>query len=351
MPAQGFCIMKENQLDILWEKYISQDISDEELLLLMELVKDRGNERDLYLMVSREFEQRDSTLLPMPSSMTADAVLGKANGLGAPRSQVAHIQKNRWKWVAAAAVLLLVTISAVYKYALYPAMDKGERVVMSNGTDPETLHALKTLSGPLNVALPDGSVVYLKENATLQYDTLKFGLDAYRDVLLSGEAFFDVKHLEQQPFIVHTQAITTTVLGTSFDIVADDRNISVTVLTGRVGVHQGEKSLAILESNRQINIPVKATSDARVKSVNAEEGIEWISHFMILDDISLQEVATILEKRFGTEVNVEKGISNRHVTAKFYNDEKLGGILDVVCMVLGVQWKRVNDAVYISAKG
>jgi ferric-dicitrate binding protein FerR (iron transport regulator) len=41
-----------------------------------------------------------------------------------------------------------------------------------------------------------------------------------REVYLSGEAYFDVKHADKVPFIIHTGNVSTTVLGTAFNIKA-----------------------------------------------------------------------------------------------------------------------------------
>src|SRR5690625_6727137 len=61
-----------------------------------------------------------------------------------------------------------------------------------------------------------------------------------REVILEGEAFFDVVPDPDKPFIVHSENLRTKVLGTSFNIRAfeDEQDIKITVATGKVAVGQ-----------------------------------------------------------------------------------------------------------------
>ena len=74
------------------------------------------------------------------------------------------------------------------------------------------------------LVVPDSSVVVLNANSTIKYEK-KWDKNAPRELWLNGEAFFDVKHLDNdhkienyERFIVHTNNTTVEVLGTSFDI-------------------------------------------------------------------------------------------------------------------------------------
>src|SRR3546814_13589267 len=66
-----------------------------------------------------------------------------------------------------------------------------------------------------------GSVVSYPENFA----------EGPRIVRLDGEAFFDVVHIENRPFIVESSGIRTTVVGTAFNInTYNPDRVSVTVL-------------------------------------------------------------------------------------------------------------------------
>jgi ferric-dicitrate binding protein FerR (iron transport regulator) len=70
----------------------------------------------------------------------------------------------------------------------------------------------------VNITLSDGTKVCLNALSELQYPTFFEG--KVRKVKLKGEAFFDVTHNDDQPFIVETNRYNIEVLGTTFDVLA-----------------------------------------------------------------------------------------------------------------------------------
>ncbi|TZF82517.1 hypothetical protein FW774_13480 [Pedobacter sp. BS3] len=84
-----------------------------------------------------------------------------------------------------------------------------------------------------------------------------------REVYLTGEAFFQVTHNPQKPFIAHTDGLNTCVLGTSFNINAYPQlaQVRVSVATGKASVTANHKVLAMLAANQQVAY-TKATNIA-----------------------------------------------------------------------------------------
>jgi ferric-dicitrate binding protein FerR (iron transport regulator) len=65
------------------------------------------------------------------------------------------------------------------------------------------------------VSLPDGSEVWLNGGSRLIYSK-GLGHCNAREVTLSGEGYFKVKHYEDCPFIIHTDYLDIKDLGTVF---------------------------------------------------------------------------------------------------------------------------------------
>ncbi len=83
------------------------------------------------------------------------------------------------------------------------------------------------------VTLPDGSHVWLRQGSTLDYPQTFTGTE--RRVRLQGEAYFEVAHLDSQPFRVELpDGGLVEVLGTQFNIRQDEKQNSVLVRSGRV---------------------------------------------------------------------------------------------------------------------
>lgn len=86
-----------------------------------------------------------------------------------------------------------------------------------------------------HLTLSDGTRVWLNADSKLEFPEQFRG--ARRTVRLSGEAYFEVAKDSRHPFVVETEYLTTTVLGTSFNVRAYTvSDASVTLVEGRVQV-------------------------------------------------------------------------------------------------------------------
>ena len=96
-------------------------------------------------------------------------------------------------------------------------------VLFSIGKDNEDMYlAMQTITVPagqrVNLDLPDGSNVWLNAGTKMQYP-VSF-MTGKREVILDGEAYFEVVHNEKSPFVVHTSTLDVEVLGTKFNVEA-----------------------------------------------------------------------------------------------------------------------------------
>jgi len=87
------------------------------------------------------------------------------------------------------------------------------------------------------VTLPDGTQVWLNVDSKLTYPN-NFPYIAKREVTLSGEAYFEVKHDESHPFIIHTQYFNIEDVGTAFNVKAypEDSETEATLVSGSIAV-------------------------------------------------------------------------------------------------------------------
>src|SRR5258706_7615800 len=164
------------------------------------------------------------------------------------------------------------------------------------------------------VDLPDGTRVILNDNSELSYSAY-FG-ESNREVLFTGEAFFDVTHDASRPFIVHTGKVSTKVLGTAFNISAypNQNQITVTVSRGSVEVSNDQRVYGKITPDQQISVNT-TTYDFVKKDTTAEEAIAWQSNFLILDDVTLEEAALRIGKKFNANITFE---NPELMTCKFY---------------------------------
>lgn len=155
------------------------------------------------------------------------------------------------------------------------------------------------------VTLPDNSTVHLNSGAKLEYPIM-FKKDR-REVHLTGEALFDVTHDESKPFIVNTFASEVRVLGTKFNVEADQKNnmFSTTLLEGRVKVvnlsDPGRKDF-ILNPNDVIRIE---NGVVHLDRITDESDLCWTQGLVKIDGKSFGRLMQDFEEAFGVTINLQ----------------------------------------------
>jgi ferric-dicitrate binding protein FerR (iron transport regulator) len=99
-------------------------------------------------------------------------------------------------------------------------------------------------------SLPDGSMVTLNKHSQVSFPE-KFSNDK-RVLQLSGEAFFKVKPDKKKPFEVHTNNVTITVVGTSFNVRSRGDTTEIIVETGLVEVATEKQTILLRPGQKAI---------------------------------------------------------------------------------------------------
>ncbi|MEP7259280.1 MAG: FecR family protein, partial [Flavitalea sp.] len=158
------------------------------------------------------------------------------------------------QWMAAASIVLaLSAVIVLYAYFNRPATTSAlahYKNVSQVATQPGSKSKLE---------LPDGTLVWLNGDSKLSYSNGGFGKDN-REVILAGEAFFDVVKNEKIPFIIHTGPINITVKGTAFNVKAypKEKTIETSLVRGLIEIttEQDPERKILLKPNEKIIIPV-----------------------------------------------------------------------------------------------
>ncbi|GAB2591946.1 FecR family protein [Spirosoma areae] len=237
-------------------------------------------------------------------------------------------------WVAAASVVLVSLLATGYLFR-----------------KPVLTQTIETAYGEVRKeTLPDGSVVTLNAHSQLRFPRFGFG-ESSRDVFLTGEATFSVRHLPtHQPFIVHTdRQFDVTVLGTEFTVYARNRDAQVVLHQGKVQIdYQG-----ISKPERLTMLPgdmVKLYLNRRVQlnhSKRTDQHKAWQYHQFVFDQTSLLDIARLLEENYGLHVTIrDETLASRTISGTF-KATTAGELLQVVTELLEVNYNRQNDQVIL----
>jgi ferric-dicitrate binding protein FerR (iron transport regulator) len=268
-----------------------------------------------------------------------------------PADVVAMPRVVVWRrWAAAAAVLVLIVGGAL----LYRG-DKREIVASSA---PAHNKEIATRYGTRSYQeLPDGSKLWLNAGSRVTY------AEGRRELTLTGEAFFDIKHDPEHPFIIHTGKLDIKVLGTSFNVKAypNDSTIETTLISGKVEIDWpgGERAGIVLKPNEKVVIPVR--EQVRTESMARETvspdpqyktliETSWVEDKLVFRNEAFSDVSRKLERWYNIHFSFEdQRYLNDRLTA-YFKDQPIKNVMDALQISLGFHYRIEGDTIHITSK-
>lgn len=164
------------------------------------------------------------------------------------------------------------------------------------------LSRINNTSKPVKLILPDNSLLWLDVNTSIKY--AEHFVTSRNISLLSGKVFFNVAHDAAKPFIVETgNGLKTTVLGTAFVIEKSntDSVVKVSVLRGKVQVADRTTRYATLTKNQGVGVNTDSKM-VNLLTVDSLAMTTWFTSKVVLDNVTLKEVATSIKETFGYKI-------------------------------------------------
>jgi ferric-dicitrate binding protein FerR (iron transport regulator) len=238
------------------------------------------------------------------------------------------------KYAAAIAVLAVLSIST------YLGMQSGDKNLRAETGFGETKR----------IELTDGTVVTLNSRSTLAYPSEND--KSLREVILSGEAYFDVAPDPRKPFIVKAGDVEIRVTGTQFNINAyeNEEFVTTTLFQGSVSVHTSDGSVQRLDPGQQ------AVFAKTGKTLNIEqpgklnEFIEWKTGIIFFNNQPLKEIIKILERTYDVSFSIDgHELFEIRITARFTSEESVENILDILGESAGFTYDKNNNTYRIKS--
>lgn len=153
------------------------------------------------------------------------------------------------------------------------------------------------VGGECHVLLDDGTEVWLNADSKLKYPIVFSGES--REVVLSGEAYFDVKK-DTRPFVVSLESGDITVLGTSFGVRAylGDPNYT-TLVRGSVCFTSLRQEQVVLTPGEQAVVDISGTLE--IRNVDVEEFVGWKDGVFVFKNKSLNAIMDVLERWYSVK--------------------------------------------------
>lgn len=209
------------------------------------------------------------------------------------------------------------------------------------------------------LALPDGSKVWLNPATTISYKILANA--PTRDIYLDGEAFFDVKPNKEQPFHVKNKGLNVVVLGTSFNVIASEKSdkYEVSVVTGKVKVkyqdpeHKDRFNQVIITPQQEVIIKKQdntlETHDLTLE--HSEHRQLWEPISINFDEVPIGKVLGKLEHEFGVTIRTPNATIRKCTLFANFNNQRLPVILDILCSSINATYQIEGQEITIIGEG
>ncbi|WP_207425018.1 FecR family protein [Pedobacter sp. SYSU D00535] len=200
------------------------------------------------------------------------------------------------------------------------------------------------------ITLPDSSTIWLNGRSSIRYSKT---FDKIREVYLDkGEAFFEVKHDKQRPFVVHSAGIDTRVLGTSFNISAGSReeDFVLCVSTGRVLVSESQGNRRVIDTvTRGYRLNYRRKDGGFSKNTaDVSNYTAWKDNLLVFKDATWTEIKSKIENWYDVEVIFQGTRSGKQLFTAAYRDKPLREVLESLRDINSFHYRIDNRKVFIS---
>lgn len=377
----------------LFEKYLRDQCSGEEIKMLLEYFEVPENEMALKELIMQELLQQQELTVPVP-----DVDQRLANVYSKVTQQIRQEKavhklpgKIAWKRIAAAAAILIMLGGTYYLYLqtaghkplvryandIAPGkssatltLANGQKIVLSDAAngklaeqagvsisktdsgqvvyeikDQQTagmnaINTLTTANGETyRLRLPDQSEVWLNAASSIRFPA-SFASLKQRSIELRGEAYFEIAPDAAHPFIVKTDQQEVTVLGTRFNINSymDADATVTTLLDGAVrvaaaDVNQGE----VLKPGQQAI--VKENSPVMIMPANIKATMAWKNGYFRFNNGPIKAIMLQLSRWYNIEVRYEGGLSEERFSGNISRNKNISEVLDMLSYSNAVKFK------------
>lgn len=221
----------------------------------------------------------------------------------------------------------------------YEKIEKMVRCVASTAVNDNSRNTIVVPKGEtLKVVLSDGTLVWLNSDSRLTYPNA-FKTEC-REIELQGEGYFEVTSNAKHPFIVKGNGLNVNVTGTKFNVLnyATQQEKCVTLIEGVVDVEIDNNKNKLTPSEQfKYNTTTKTISKTKV---NPLLYISWTKDRIFLKDISLDEIAIIVDRWYNVKIEYsDVNVGKETFTGEIYRYDLPEDIMNFITKAADLKWK------------
>lgn len=245
--------------------------------------------------------------------------------------------RREWLYKVAAIFFFVINIGSFAWHFSHKSQDVSE-----------TSTTVITENGQISkVELPDSSQVWLNSGSTLSYNN-HFSIEN-RDLVLTGEAYFDVSKNESLPFVVDCGGLKVKALGTRFNVNAYDvrKSAQVVLEDGVVELIDNKTHNAFyrMKPGDFVEINLKSNS-YKSETVNTMRFTSWKEGIINIYNLSMNEVIKQLEQRYNQQFELTSEVKDLYYTFTIKN-ETLEDILKLMERITPIKIEQNGEIIKI----
>lgn len=283
---------------------------------------------------------------------------------GIQASRKRNLNLRPWYYAAAAIALLIAVGAWFFQLRNRPATGSGTQETLLAGTVPGKVNRtivngfMIITTGKASteqVTLEDGSTIKINAASRVRYPEHFTG--NRRDIYLEeGEAYFEVAQDPQRRFTVYTDRISTTALGTAFNIRAytSEQKITVALLNGKVNITKEQQegntpaTELILLPSEQASYDYQSLHLVKT-AFKCEDVISWQKGYLVFKEASYNEVRMEIENRYGVHIINLSNKKEWTYTGNF-KQESLQNVMETICLTESLSYSIKNDTIILEDK-
>ncbi len=206
------------------------------------------------------------------------------------------------------------------------------------------------------IRLSDGTIVWLNAGSQLVYPTAF--LREKREVVLIGEAYFDVTENKSKPFIVRTSTLAVTVLGTKFDVSAypEDKFVEAILESGSVSLEVTGKNFLHLNKKVLLKPNQKGSLNRedgvmKLTEVDVSQYTAWKDGMLKVEREDLIRVLKKVERYYNIHIELRDPLAGGYlISGKLDLKNSPEEVLNVIQLTVPIDWARKSNGDFIIVK-
>ena len=331
--------MEKQELQRLFNLYLEKKASPEEVKILLDHFAVNQDGELLHDLILQEIKQPipEDNIISLQDHKVYERVESALNAR--IDYEDGHHQKRFWQKSAFRAVASVAAVASLISGF----------IIWSNSRPVKMMTVSAAYGKQLQIQLPDSSTMWLSAGSTIIYPE-EFKDDRRLVELISGDVFFDIKHDAKKPFIIKAKDVDVTVLGTSFEVNAfeKEKNASITVKTGKVGVVQPgqNKSVTFLLPGDRAIINYSSHHLSKL-NVDTSDIAAWRSGRLIFENQPLGEVMLTLERTYKVKITIANpDLLDERVTMRL-NHQPLDNIMTAISFSNHFNYRKINEQLIV----